>query len=364
MRSGRFAEVGSLAQFDALLADEARSLRGWRIQDVDLRERSDVLASLAVGGALFLGCAFEAGVEASLRARGALVFPEIPDVPFDQYRSSLYTAEELYADLADGYVATPDARIYAWSRQIQRGASATFATALHDHAVDDALARYVDDRHVAGVMGGHGMLRSSERYADAARLGRALARAGLGVATGGGPGAMEAANLGAHMASHPDAELDAAVATLGDAPDFATDVDDWAQLALRVRAKWPADPAVLNLGIPTWHYGHEPPNPFPAAIAKYFRNAIREDTLLRACSAGIVFLPGTAGTVQEVFDDAGENYYAVPGQVAPMVLLDRAYWTEDYPVWPLLQRVARGREMESTVHLADSVDEAVSILSG
>ncbi len=65
-----------------------------------------------------------------------------------------------------------------------------------------------------------------------------------------------------------------------------------------------------SLGIPTWHYGHEPPNVFATAIAKYFRNATREAILLEVCDAGIVFLPGAGGTVQEVFQDACENYYA------------------------------------------------------
>ena len=45
---------------------------------------------------------------------------------------------------------------------------------------------------------------------------------------------------------------------------------------------------------PTWFYGHEPPNVFADHVAKYFRNAIREDVLLQVCDAGIVFLPGAA----------------------------------------------------------------------
>ena len=86
-----------------------------------------------------------------------------------------------------------------------------------------------------------------------------------------------------------------------------------------------------SLGIPTWHYGHEPPNLFATAIAKYFRNAQREAILLELCDAGIVFLPGAGGTVQEVFQDACENFYADESSVAPMVLVGRRYWTEDLP---------------------------------
>jgi predicted Rossmann-fold nucleotide-binding protein len=118
-----------------------------------------------------------------------------------------------------------------------------------------------------------------------------------------------------------------------------------------------------NLGIPTWHYGHEPPNVFASGIAKYFRNSTREATLLQVCDAGIVFLPGLAGTVQEVFQDACENYYADRSAIAPMVLVGRRYWTEELPVWPLLRALAVGRVMEGHVHLVDTVDDAANLLN-
>ena len=82
------------------------------------------------------------------------------------------------------------------------------------------------------------------------------------------------------------------------------------------------------------------------------------------CDAGIVFLPGAAGTVQEVFQDACENYYADETSVAPMVLVGRGYWTETLPAWPLLQALARGRAMEDHVHLVDSVEEATALMTG
>ncbi|BAU86393.1 rossmann fold nucleotide-binding protein [Streptomyces laurentii] len=61
------------------------------------------------------------------------------------------------------------------------------------------------------------------------------------------------------------------------------------------------------MGIPTWFYGREPPNAFASQVAKYFANAIREDGLPARSTAGVVFLPGAAGTVQEIFDDATPN---------------------------------------------------------
>jgi predicted Rossmann-fold nucleotide-binding protein len=118
-----------------------------------------------------------------------------------------------------------------------------------------------------------------------------------------------------------------------------------------------------SLGVPTWHYGHEPPNAFATSIAKYFGNPVREAILLQVCNAGIVFLPGAGGTVQEIFQDACENYYADASSVAPMVLVGRSYWTGTFPAWPLLQALAKGRAMEPHVHLVDTVDEAVALFS-
>lgn len=121
---------------------------------------------------------------------------------------------------------------------------------------------------------------------------------------------------------------------------------------------------VESLGIPTWHYGHEPPNPFPTAIAKFFGNPVREAVLLEICNAGIVFLPGAAGTVQEIFADACENYYAHPSALAPMILVDTHHWTEVLPVWPLLRALAADRAMQDRIHLVDTVEEAAELIIG
>jgi predicted Rossmann-fold nucleotide-binding protein len=119
---------------------------------------------------------------------------------------------------------------------------------------------------------------------------------------------------------------------------------------------------VPTLGVPTWFYGHEPPNPFPTHVAKYFRNALREDTLLHVCTGGIVFLPGAAGTVQEIFQDACENYYAEPERRTPMVLVGEEYWTRTFPAWPLLQALAATKQFTGGVFLVDSWTEAADVL--
>ncbi|MCZ9345654.1 LOG family protein, partial [Streptomyces sp. TRM76130] len=108
--------------------------------------------------------------------------------------------------------------------------------------------------------------------------------------------------------------------------------------------------------------GHEPPNAFAAHIAKYFANATREDGLLARCNAGVVFLPGAAGTVQEIFDNATPNYYESRGEPTPMVLVDEAHWSEGLPAWPLLRALARGRSMESRITLVDRIEDAPAAL--
>ena len=289
--------------------------------------------------------------------------PPLPESPCDATPPGLYTADELYDALVESagatYADTLDAHAFAWAR-LPRTPEASLAQALHDHGMDESLARFVEGRSFVGVMGGHDLVRGSTAYADAARLGRALGAAHT-VATGGGPGAMEAANLGALLASSPERELDRALARLAEAPSYAGDVTGWARAALAVRAEV-VDP-VTSLGIPTWFYGHEPPNVFATAIAKYFRNATREAILLEVCDAGIAFLPGAAGTVQEIFQDACENYYAAPERVAPMVLVGREHWTRTLPAWPLLESLASRGAMAERVHLVDTVEDAAALLA-
>ncbi len=171
---------------------------------------------------------------------------------------------------------------------------------------------------------------------------------------------MEAANLGARAVGVDGPTLAAAVRRLADVPDFRPSVERWAQVAFDVLSELPDGPRTL--GIPTWFYGHEPPNVFAGSIAKFFRNALREDTLLRACTSGIVFLPGAAGTVQEIFQDACENYYAEPGQRTPMVLVGREHWTSTVPAWPLLRSMAVARGYAERVWLVDSVEEVCDVL--
>ncbi|KRF17887.1 Rossmann fold nucleotide-binding protein [Nocardioides sp. Soil797] len=357
-RRGRVIEVDTLEEFDRRIARGVTSLTGWHLHSLDLTGRIEELGGVRVAGALFLGCELTAATADDVRTRGAIVFPTVPDVPVDSYRSGLYSPTELFDTTP--YESCLDARVYAWSK-LPPDSDSALVRSLHDHAVDEALATFRKGRRFVGVMGGHALQRGESAYAEAARLGQLLARGGeLTVATGGGPGAMEAANLGAWLAPRGQEDLQSALARLAETPSFRPDIGAWAKVAFEVLAAFPDGGE--SLGIPTWHYGHEPPNAFASSIAKYFRNATREAILLEVCDAGIVFLPGAGGTVQEIFQDACENYYADESSVAPMVLVGVEHWTRTVPAWPLLTSLAAGRAMESSVHLVDTVEEAAGLI--
>lgn len=360
-------EISDLASLDALLAANV-SLRGSRWQGLDLTAHEEALLARAdLTGIVVLGGVLTPALELHLRRHGAIIFPAAPDAPVRPYRGSLYTADELYDGLTEhGYAATTDARAYEWLQDaaVRHDAYVTVLRAIHDDAMADALVDVVSERRVVGVMGGHALARGTGEFASAARLGFTLAQAGYAVATGGGPGAMEAANLGAWCRSED--QVGPALDRLATVPHFADGIGPWAQVALDVvhdaRGTEPVPGPLRSLGIPTWHYGHEPPNVFGDLIAKFFSNALREDLLLHHSSSGLVVLPGAAGTVQEVFQMATRLYYEVDGRVPPIVLVDRHHWTEHLPVLPLLRALGRDRPMAAAVHLVDTVDEAAALL--
>ena len=131
---------------------------------------------------------------------------------------------------------------------------------------------------------------------------------------------MEAANLGAATARLLTTEVTALVDRLATAGPFADDVNTFTAVAVEVARE--IEQPTVSLSIPTWFYGHEPSNPFATHIAKYFSNSEREDGLLAVATAGIVFVPGGPGTLQEVFQDAAQNAYETYGRSSPMVFLD------------------------------------------
>ncbi|MEN0071034.1 MAG: LOG family protein [Propionicimonas sp.] len=355
------AELESAAALDQRLAS-GTGLARTCLQSLDLTGRTPELLAAGIAGAVLLGCTLDPGADQLLVEAGALVFPRLPDLPFNPYRSGLYRPEELYSRLDEGYQRSFDAGVYRWwqHHSRHRDLTAELAMTLHDYSVVDAL----EDNPVTapvGVMGGHRSERGSTAYAEAVRLGRELAARGHTVFTGGGPGAMEAAALGAALVG-PWSEVEQALELLARHPRFDTDAEtsEWARAAFEVRAGHRLTGP--SIGIPTWVYGHEPPNAFSGGIAKLFSNAIREDILLRLSTGGLVCLPGAAGTVQEIFQALTPRYYATGGTIPPLILLGIEHWTRQLPAWPLVEALALGREFAGRIHLCDSVDEVLALL--
>ncbi|WP_338751360.1 LOG family protein [Janibacter alittae] len=363
-RHPSYREVHDAETLRTLAAQDA-PLGGWRVQGLDLAPHAEHLSRADVRGLVVLGGEVPEDLARSLVARGAVLIPRDPACPVDPFRARLYTPFELYDGLsAAGYASTPDALAYAWSRaaRTQHDAYATLLRALHDDAMQDAIVEALHGAQVVGVMGGHALARGARDYAAAAELGHTLAGAGRVVLTGGGPGAMEAANLGA-LAPSGEA-LSRALADLATVPGFTPSIDDWAVLAMQVREALGVDHTpIRSIGIPTWFYGHEPPNVFCTGIAKYFSNALREDVLLSQSSGGLVVLPGAAGTVQEIFQASTPLYYADEGEaLPPLVLVGREHWTQEVPVWPALQALGAERPLGDALHLVDSTDEAAGLI--
>lgn len=341
------------------LVEQGCVLRDYVVQGVDLSDL-ELPEDCDLDGLLLLGCTFRDPAQRhALEARGAYAFPRFENLPYDPYRPELYTVEELFDGYEEGgYVGTCDFRIYEHfdrARRLGYGVSIreTLAQRIHDHAIDDALMEMLEEKSgegVVGVMGGHGTKRTDPYYRKVAYLTWDLTRRGYFIASGGGPGIMEAANLGAYLANYGNPKvLDAAIEILSAAPKFdggekegtpeyLAAIDKFIACAREVvetfagedrdreaLAKFApeGDAPGESLAVPTWFYGHEPSNLFSTHIAKYFANSIREDGLLAISLGGVVFAPGSAGTLQEVFMDLAQNHYATFTLRSPMVFLGR-----------------------------------------
>lgn len=324
-------------------------------------------------GCVFLSCVLTPAQAGFLTTTGATIVRDRPDRPFTLHRRELYTTDELFAGFdpsrPDGYATTFDARVYRhWERtgrQHPPFIDESLARRLHDHSITEALHDALVGTRPVAIMGGHGLERAAPGYLAVARIARALTRDGYTMLSGGGPGAMEATHLGAWMAHFPDDDLNAAIEVLaprpaGAEPNREYADPDWLHRAFAVRERWPVPaPTYHSIGIPTWMYGHEPPAAFATRIAKYFANSVREEGLLAVATHGVLFTRGSAGTVQEIFQEATQDHYESYGEPSPMVLIDVDYWTATLPVWPLLTALADGRPYRDLLTLTD--DEHVAL---
>jgi predicted Rossmann-fold nucleotide-binding protein len=412
------------------------------IQNVDLTSLDDDFSGVRIAGCHFVGCnigpnlaaaiataEIEAGVATTEQEKKdhphCLVFPPLPGLPFNPYRSSLYSAEELVGRFTTEHLATEKPVYEAsvdWKSYLtfadptdtkaftNDSLDTVLARRLHDTSISDALDELLAaarDRQLAAkkggivaIMGGHDMLRLEKLksapagsalgeeewegmsddsvFTRVAFLAWRLTNLGYLLVSGGGPGAMEACNLGAYFATRTLGDLRAAIRKLEDFKEFKSGKStEWLIPAMKVRRDFPLTLAdalkCQSLGIPTWLYGHEPPNPFATHIAKYFENSVREEGLLAIASHGVIFAEGNAGTVQEIFQDACQNYYSSYGTAAPMILFGQEYWDPAaMPVYvndkrkkafPLIRKLAEEKGFTHRLIVTDSLREIVKTIT-
>ena len=139
-------EIHDEASFARFLGS-ASSLADVVVSNLDLRPHASALRALDVRDGVLLGCVLEPEDLADAVLRGALVFPRLRGLPYEPWRNTLYTPEELFSgfDPSDPctYCDSLDARVYAHFRATGGADEApmleAFARRLHDHGVSEAL---------------------------------------------------------------------------------------------------------------------------------------------------------------------------------------------------------------------------------
>lgn len=294
----------------------------------------------------------------------------LKSVPFDVSRTQLYSAQELYGDFTpgepgqlDNCLDTQVYRHYLSKGKQTNDIKESMARTLHDHGVYVALGEFFRCHNYLkciGVMGGHAMLRTDAKFRQIVFLTKQLTEQGFCMLSGGGPGAMEATHLGAWMAGRNENEVEDTLRILSASPSFRD--PSWLSTAFEVINKYPQT-RYESLGIPTWLYGHEPSTPFATHIAKFFENSIRENHILTLPFGGIIYTPGSAGTMHEIFRDAEQNHYLSYGFSSPMIFLGTKFWTEEIPVYPLLLKLSeRGKYKNLSLTLTDEPEEIIGQL--
>jgi predicted Rossmann-fold nucleotide-binding protein len=294
------------------------------------------------------------------------------DMLYSAGRDSLYTVDELMAGYrSDAPMQSLDARIAAHVAAAgipPADVVEAIAQVVHDQGVDQAMRAYVaasiaKGRHVAGVMGGSSAPRDAPAYRLAAETAKALSEAGFLVATGGGLGIMEAGNLGAYFAGHPQEELDAAIDELKRWPTYDGHEAQYIDSARAITAGRP--PGSPSLAVATWRFADEPISQFATHIAKLFQNSVREDGLLSIADAGVTYFAGGFGTLREIFQDLAQNDFAAPPHQMPMVFVDTAaYGAPGSPFHLARARAGQAKpRFDDLITLADSADSVVAAIT-
>ncbi|MBO7173390.1 MAG: LOG family protein [Burkholderiaceae bacterium] len=286
-------------------------------------------------------------------------------VPYTVFPETLYTRETLLA----GYRPQDEAaKAKTYDRRVYRHFLATgkrtssaeelMLRALHDQAIGAAVDQFLtrfEHKRIVGIMGGHALARTDVMYRKIVLLSKQLTENGYLMVSGGGSGAMEATHLGAWLAGRTNDEVKAALSILDRAP--TGDDADWLDTAFEVVNQFPQT-SFESLSVPTWLYSHEPSNIFATSIAKFFDNNTREQRLLSMAGGGMIFTPGSAGTLMEVFEEAALNHYATYDGACPMIFFNRPFWTKTTPLYPFLEKlIESGTYKNMKVSVTDDLFE-------
>ena len=315
----------------------------------------------------FFGCIFPLEIEITVRKKGGLILEAPDNLPYRPFRHALYSWKELMAGYTYEKDNSTDLKIYQHFSKSKFNPSINEALwqRIHDHAMDEGLRTLLDfdgngmtAQRCIGFMGGHSSLRTDPFYVKSAYTAKILTENGYLMVSGGGPGIMEATNLGAYFAGKSNRDFRKAIRLLQEAPHYSD--KHFHRQAFKVLDLFPE--GAESLAIPTWFYGHEPSNLFATHIAKYFSNSLREDTLLAISLYGIIFAPGSAGTNQEIFMDATQNHYGTFNYYSPMIFLGREHYEVKTMIYPLLRQLAWGKPYYDLLHITDEPKEVLHFL--
>ena len=352
-----YRQIKDDCQLAQVLCQEEEEIKRCAFQSINLTAMTESALSHTYKDCIFIGCQLPMGLKKN--SRDCLYLPDMGET--FRYRNHLYTPEELYEgynpSVKGSYETCFDGRVYKhYQKKGERSTDAkeTLARTLHDHSISDCLHDFLsnyNERRLVGIMGGHHLSRRDVGYRQVAIISKYLTEKGFLMISGGGPGAMEATHLGAWMAGRNELEFQDAMHIMSTAPMY-TD-EGWLETAWRVHDRFPQKD-FQSLGIPTW---------LATLIAKYFENSIREDGILTIAKGGILYTPGSAGTLQEVFQEAVQNHYLTLGYASPMFFLGTDFWTREVPIWPLLMDlIERGIYKNLILTLTDNKEDVERVL--
>ena len=360
-----------IEELDALrqLLSRTEVVRRYAFQAVNFEKSGFPVENYRFEDCLFMGCIIPPRMYYAMNEQ-CIVLPRVK-MPYKVFPNKLYSARTLYLHYKPGehetFYTCYDTICYERYMALGKETSdikETLCRVLHDHSIGNALDQFItryDPKDVVAVMGGHAVKRTDPSYKQIVQISKRLTEIGKLMVSGGGPGAMEAVHLGAWLAGRDDAAVEDALQIMSICPTFRD--AGWLTSAFEVMKKYPRDEQYHSLGIPTWFYGHEPATPLATEIAKFFDNSVRENYIISVPKGGIIYTPGSAGTFQEIFQDAAQNHYETLGYSSPMVFLGQQYYTEETPIYPLLVDLQeRGKYRNLILKITDSTDDVIRFL--